>query len=144
MDRITKMRNLINFRKNSYSPLPLYYTWSWIGSGSGQVARSKFVAHTQPVTLSGQVFSCNSRVRSGFFLDSGENFGPPDPFTHCIVGSSFFQVGRVGFIKSVSPWSGICCIKILYVVSKYLSLLVFSFNFDHSSYSKNYWKHVKG
>jgi hypothetical protein len=28
-------------------------------------------------------------------------------------------------------------------VSKYLSLLTFSHNFDHSSYSKNYHKHVK-
>jgi hypothetical protein len=73
------------------------------------------VAHTQPVTLSGQVFSCNSRVRSGFFLDSGENFGPPDPFTHCIVGSSFFRWVGSG-LSSRSAHDQV------YVVSKYYML----------------------
>jgi hypothetical protein len=32
----------------------------------------------------------------------------------------------------------------LITILKYMSLLTFSYNFDHSSYSKNYCKYVKG
>jgi hypothetical protein len=46
--------------------------------------------------------------------------------------TTIFQTATVIFSLGITP-----------SVSKYLSLLTFSYNFDNSSYSKNYRKHVK-
>ena len=98
----------------------------------------KMLAHARPMTWLAHICVCNFWVGSGFFKFRVKYFGPY-PTRDLVRSGFFFRAGRIRFIGSGGPWSGLGATY--FVILPFIWLAFLRTNAKRIIFIDNYWFH---